>query len=95
MSNSPTALGVKSFFDPARVVERPALSLPAGAVRGWDRRNAYYFQLLEALAAHYDFDLDTPFKDLASRVRKVILSGSGDEAIGLSDLIQILANWQD
>ena len=70
-------LGVTQFLDPARVVNRPSLSLPAGAIHGWDRRNAYYFQLLSALAAHYQFDLDTPYQDLPSALRQVILHGSG------------------
>jgi excinuclease ABC subunit A len=74
-------LGVKSFFDPTRIVLHPDLSLPAGAVRGWDRRNAYYFQMLEALASHFRFDLNTPFEELPERVRDVILYGSGDEVV--------------
>ena len=74
-------LGVKTFFDPDRVVQHPELSLPGGAVRGWDRRNAYYLQLLQSLAAHYEFDLDTPFEDLPESIREVILHGSGDESI--------------
>jgi excinuclease ABC subunit A len=74
-------LGVKPFFDPERVIVHPELSLPGGAVRGWDRRNAYYFQLLESLSAHYEFDIDTPFEQLPSRIRKIVLFGSGDEAI--------------
>jgi excinuclease ABC subunit A len=74
-------LGVKSFFDPARIVSHPELSLPAGAVRGWDRRNAYYFQMLQSLAAHFDFDLNTPFEDLPEQVRHVVLHGSGDEVV--------------
>jgi excinuclease ABC subunit A len=74
-------LGVEAFFDPDKVVGHPELSLPGGAIHGWDRRNAYYFQMLEALAAHYGFDLDQPFRDLPSRVREVILDGSGEEAI--------------
>ncbi|NIR28962.1 MAG: excinuclease ABC subunit UvrA [Gammaproteobacteria bacterium] len=74
-------LGVKSFFDPGRVVTHPGLSLPGGAVRGWDRRNAYYFQLIQALAHHYGFDLDTPFEALPERIREVILYGSGDEVV--------------
>ncbi len=53
-------LGIKQFFDPQRVVGHPHLSLAGGAVRGWDRRNAYYFQLIQALARHYEFDIDTP-----------------------------------
>jgi excinuclease ABC subunit A len=74
-------LGVKSFFDPARIVPHPDLSLPAGAVRGWDRRNAYYFQMLEALASHFEFDLNLPFEELPERVRDVILHGSGEEVV--------------
>ena len=74
-------LGVRQFFDPARVVSEPGLSLPAGAIRGWDRRNAFYFQMLESLADHYGFDIDTPFESLPERVREVILHGSGDELI--------------
>ena len=74
-------LGVQSFFDPEKVVAHPELSLPAGAVRGWDRRNAYYFQMLEALAAHCGFDLDTPFRELPERAREVLLHGSGEEAL--------------
>ena len=74
-------LGVVEFFDPARIVQQPELSLPAGAIRGWDRRNAYYFQLITSLSQHYDFDLDTPFQALSPRIRAIILNGSGDEQI--------------
>ena len=74
-------LGVQTFFDPARIAAHPELSLPGGAVRGWDRRNSYYFQMVRSLAAHYGFDLDTPFRDLPPAVRDVILNGSGTEAI--------------
>ncbi len=74
-------LGVRQFFDPARVVVNPALSLAAGAVRGWDRRNAYYFQFLTSLAKHYRFDIDTPFEQLPKRIQKVLLYGSGEEEI--------------
>ncbi len=74
-------LGVKQFFDPQRVARHPELSLPAGAIRGWDRRNAYYFQLITSLAKHYDFDLDTPFEQLPEAIRQVILYGSGDTEI--------------
>jgi excinuclease ABC subunit A len=74
-------LGVKQFFDPERVVGHPELSLAAGAVRGWDRRTAYYFQMISSLADHYEFDIDTPFKDLAEEHRNVILYGSGEEEI--------------
>ena len=74
-------LGVQTFFDPSRIAAHPELSLPGGAVRGWDRRNFYYFQMVQSLAAHYDFDIDTPFGDLPPKVRDVILHGSGSEAI--------------
>jgi excinuclease ABC subunit A len=74
-------LGVKQFFDPARVVAYPQLSLAGGAVRGWDRRNAYYFQLISALASHYGFDIDTPFEQLPETVRHILLHGSGGEEI--------------
>ena len=77
-------LGVRQFFDPARVVTEPSLPLPAGAIRGWDRRNAFYFYMLESLARHYGFDLDTPFEDLPKKIRDVILYGSGSELIAFS-----------
>ncbi len=74
-------LGVRQFFDPARIVAHPELSLAGGAIRGWDRRNAYYFQLLTSLAKHYGFDIDTPYEDLKPRIREIVLNGSGDEEI--------------
>jgi excinuclease ABC subunit A len=74
-------LGMRTFFDPSRVVLHPELSLPAGAVRGWDRRNAYYYQLIRSLSEHYRFDMDTAFKDLPDDIQQVILFGSGDEEI--------------
>ena len=74
-------LGRQSFFDPERVVSRPDVSLPGGAVRGWDRGNAYYFGLLQSLAAHYRFDLDVAFRDLPARVRDTVLYGSGGEPL--------------
>ncbi len=74
-------LGVKQFVDPARVVAHPEMSLAAGAVRGWDRRNAYYYQLMHSLAEHYDFDLETPFEQLPESIRKVVLYGSGKTKI--------------
>jgi excinuclease ABC subunit A len=74
-------LGTRTFFDPARVVGHPDLSLPGGAIRGWDRRNAYYFQMLQALSVHYEFDLDTPFESLPEAVRTAVLYGSGTEVI--------------
>ena len=74
-------LGRQSFFDPDRVVSRPDVSLPGGAVRGWDRSNAYYSGLLQSIAGHYGFDLDVPFRDLPPRVRDTVLYGSGGEPI--------------
>jgi excinuclease ABC subunit A len=69
-------LGVQEFFDPQRVVSQPRLSLAAGAVRGWDRHNKHYSQLLEGLARHYQFDVDTPWTELPERVRTELLYGS-------------------
>jgi excinuclease ABC subunit A len=74
-------LGYQEFFDPARVVMHPQLSLAGGAIRGWDRRNAYYFQMIRALATHYDFDIDTEWTQLPVAVRDVVLHGSGATAI--------------
>ena len=74
-------LGGIQYFDESRVIQDESLSLPAGAIRGWDRRNAYYFQLIKALAKHYSFDIDTPFADLPAKIRKVILHGSASTAI--------------
>ena len=74
-------LGVEQFFDPELVVAEPGLGLAAGAIRGWDRRNVYYFHLLKSLSAHYGFDLETPFRRLRKRQRDAILYGSGDERI--------------
>lgn len=77
-------LGVKQFVDPARVVSHPELSLTAGAIRGWDRRNAYYYQMMKSLANHYQFDLEVPFEDLPEDVRKMVLYGSGRTSIDFS-----------
>ncbi|HLF31522.1 MAG TPA: excinuclease ABC subunit UvrA [Xanthomonadales bacterium] len=74
-------LGISQFFDPDLVVSNTQVSLAGGAVRGWDRRNAYYFQIIQALARHYGFDIETPFKDLPRKIRDIILQGSGDEII--------------
>ncbi len=74
-------LGSVSFFDPERVVGFPSLSLASGAVKGWDRRNQFYFQMLQALSAHYGFDLEAPFEQLPEAVRQVVLYGSGREKI--------------
>ncbi len=77
-------LGTMDFFDPARVVAFPSLSLASGAIKGWDRRNGYYFAMLEILAKHYGFDTEAPFESLADPVRHAILHGSGDEAVKFS-----------
>ncbi len=74
-------LGVIQFFDPKRIVTRPDLSLAAGAIRGWDKRNQFYFQLLTSLADHYAFDVDTPFEQLPENIRDIVLYGSGREVI--------------
>ncbi|HRF83887.1 MAG TPA: excinuclease ABC subunit UvrA [Pseudoxanthomonas sp.] len=81
-------LGVAQFFDPARVVAHPELSLAAGAVRGWDRRNAYYFQLVNSLAKHYRFDVDAPWQTLPEAARQAVLYGSGEEVITFTYLTE-------
>jgi excinuclease ABC subunit A len=72
-------IGTMQFFDPKLVVKSPELSLAGGAIRGWDRRNGYYFQMLQSLAAHFDFDVEMPFGELDPRVQDVILNGSAEE----------------
>ncbi|MFS8607592.1 MAG: excinuclease ABC subunit UvrA [Gammaproteobacteria bacterium] len=74
-------LGARRFFDVERIVRHPHLSLAGGAIRGWDRRNPYYFQLITSLAEHYRFDVEQPFDALPEAVRKVLLYGSGDDEI--------------
>ena len=74
-------LGVKQFFDPLRVVVNPDLSLAGGAIRGWDRKTTYYYQMVQSLAEHYDFDLETPFSKLGKKLQDVVLFGSGGEKI--------------
>jgi len=74
-------LGIKPYFDPDLVVRAPELSLAGGAVRGWDRRNAYFYQMICSLADHYDFDPEAPFNELPQAIRDVILYGSGREVI--------------
>jgi excinuclease ABC subunit A len=74
-------LGMHQFFDPSRVVHDAGLGLSEGAIRGWDRRNAYYYQLLTSLADHYGFDVDKPFGKLPKKIRDTILYGSGGEVI--------------
>ena len=77
-------IGVQQYFDPARVVKHPELSLAGGAVRGWDRRNAYYFSLIQSLAKHYRFDVEDSFESLSEHVRHVILHGSDEEEISFT-----------
>ncbi|HXD84626.1 MAG TPA: excinuclease ABC subunit UvrA, partial [Rudaea sp.] len=81
-------LGVTQVFDAARVVVHPNLSLAAGAVRGWDRRNMYYFQMILSLARHYKFDIDTPWEQLPEGIQHSVLYGSGDEQIAFRYLTE-------
>ncbi|MGL5762012.1 MAG: excinuclease ABC subunit UvrA [Plesiomonas shigelloides] len=74
-------LGVQQYFDPERVVQHPELSLAGGAIRGWDKRNFYYFQMLKSLAEYYNFDIEASFNSLPPRIQKAVLSGSGRENI--------------
>ncbi len=74
-------LGVKQFFDPTKVVTNPSLSLADGAIRGWDKKTAFYFQLIKSLSEHYQFDIDTPFESLPPKIREVVLYGSGTTEI--------------
>ncbi|RZM85132.1 excinuclease ABC subunit UvrA [Pseudoalteromonas rubra] len=77
-------LGVRQFFDPSRVVQNPELSLSGGAIKGWDKRSFYYYQMLSSVAEHYDFDLEVPFKDLPGDAQKVVLEGSGRTKIAFN-----------
>ncbi len=79
-------LGVISFFDPERIVAFPSLSLSGGAIKGWDRRNQFYYQMLDSLAKHYDFDLERPFESLPEKIQNVVLYGSGREEIAFTYL---------
>ncbi len=74
-------LGVKQFFDAERVVVNPGLSLAGGAIRGWDRKTTYYYQMIKSLASHYEFDIETPFDELPKKLQDVVLYGSGKEKI--------------
>ena len=87
-------LGQISFFDPKRVVAFPHLSLASGAIKGWDRRNQFYFQMLASLASHYQFDLETPFEKLPKAVQDVVLNGSGREKIKFTYLGERGNNYQ-
>jgi len=74
-------LGVNQFFDPESIIQDASLSLAEGAIKGWDRRNIYYFQMLTSLACHYGFDIDRPFSELAEKHRNAIFFGSGKAKI--------------
>ena len=79
-------LGQMSFFDPKRVVAFPHLSLASGAIKGWDKRNQFYFQLLSSLATHYGFDLETAFEELPANIQEILLHGSGKQEIAFKYL---------
>jgi len=81
-------LGTTDVFDAERVVAFPSLSLAGGAIKGWDRRNGYYFSLIESLARHYGFDVDAPFECLPAEARHAVLHGSGDEVIKFSYIME-------
>ncbi|OCG02893.1 excinuclease ABC subunit A [Gilliamella sp. wkB112] len=74
-------LGVQQYFDPKRIVLMPEVSLAAGAIKGWDRRNFYYFQMLKSLADHYKFDIDLPYEKLPEKIKDILLNGSGNTEI--------------
>jgi excinuclease ABC subunit A len=74
-------LGVRQYFDPAKLVQDPSLTLAQGAIRGWDKRSLYYYQQLQAVAEHFGFDLDTPFEQLSDAQRHIVLHGSGEENV--------------
>ena len=74
-------LGVEHFFSPDLVIKNEDLSISEGAIRGWDRRNFYYFHLIKNLSKHYDFDIDVPYKNINEEIKEILLNGSGDEKI--------------
>ena len=74
-------LGVQQFFDESRVVQNESISLAGGTVKGWDRRNFYYYQMLTSLAKHYKFDIETPYEDLPQKIKDIVMHGSGKEEI--------------
>ncbi|NVD36788.1 excinuclease ABC subunit UvrA [Marinobacter lutaoensis] len=74
-------LGVRQFFDPEKIIQHPEATLAEGAIKGWDRRAVYYFQMISSVAEHYGVDLDTPWLDLPESFRNILLYGSGDEDI--------------
>jgi len=77
-------LGMKQYFDPERIVLHPEASLAEGAIRGWDRRNVYYFHMLNSLAEHFGFDIDTPFEELGKKHQQLILHGSGKHEVAFA-----------
>ncbi len=79
-------LGNINFFDPKRIVAFPQLSLSSGAIKGWDRRNQFYYQMLDSLAKHYDFDLEQSFESLPEKIQQIVLYGSGKEEISFKYL---------
>ena len=88
MGSCPTCdgLGNTNFFDPEKVVAYPELSLAAGAIDGWDKRNQFYFQMIQSLAHHYKFDVNAAWESLPEKVKKVVLHGSGKEVIDFTYL---------
>ncbi|MDH5345825.1 MAG: excinuclease ABC subunit UvrA, partial [Gammaproteobacteria bacterium] len=74
-------LGVRQYFDPDRVIVNSDVSLAGGAIRGWDRKTTYYFQMIQSLAKHYGFDIETPFCELGDKLQNIVLYGSGKEKI--------------
>ncbi|OCG57851.1 excinuclease ABC subunit A [Gilliamella sp. Fer4-1] len=74
-------LGIQQYFDSKRIVQMPEVSLAAGAIKGWDRRNFYYFQMLKSLAEHYKFDIDKPYEKLPQKIKDILLNGSGSTEI--------------
>ena len=81
-------LGFSEAFDPERVVAFPTLSLASGAIKGWERRNGYYFSMLESLARHYGFDVEAPFESLPEKLRQTVLWGSGEEQIAFNYIFE-------
>lgn len=78
-------LGVQTFFDPERIVIHPELSLAGGVIRGWDKRNEHFYRLIRALASHYKFETDTPWLELPDHIRQIILEGTGEERITITE----------
>lgn len=77
-------LGTEDYFEPELIINSPQLSCAGGAIRGWDRRNAHYFQMIQSLADHYQFDIDTPYESLPEDIQELLLYGSGDEVISFN-----------